>query len=265
LKTLAFPTTIHKQAADAIIDYFSRQSQIQTVLIVNSCARGVAIPESDLDIAVLTEPGLNTEGLRTLELKWLKYYAENPIFAQLKHMGSFSGVHLDFFDGQWTPEHWDEGGGPDSFEIEIGNRVAYAVPVWERTTAFTEIRSRWLPYYSKFLQKERISMVTGSCRHNIERLQFYVQRGLYFQAFDRLYHAFQEFLQALFIAHRMYPIAYNKWIREQVEDWLGLPLLYAELPSVFQLSHLESPELVDKGKHVLRLLETWAIPITQSK
>jgi len=52
---------------------------------------------------------------------------------------------------------------------------------------------------------------------------FLLNRGLYFHAFDRLYKAFQEFLQALFVARRIYPLAYNKWIREQVADWLALP------------------------------------------
>jgi len=45
---------------------------------------------------------------------------------------------------------------------------------------------------------------------NIERVHFAVRRELHFYAFDRLYHALQEFLQAVFIAHRVYPIAYDK-------------------------------------------------------
>ena len=63
---------------------------------------------------------------------------------------------------------------------------------------------------------------------NLERVKAGVARSLYFHAFDKLYHAFQEFLQALFIARRVYPIAYDKWIREQVVGWLRLPDLYAE-------------------------------------
>jgi hypothetical protein len=62
----------------------------------------------------------------------------------------------------------------------------------------------------------------------------------------------------VFIAHRVYPIAYNKWLREQVEGWLGHPELYAELPSVLEIRHLESAELVGKGEHLLRLMDRWA-------
>jgi hypothetical protein len=69
-----------------------------------------------------------------------------------------------------------------------------------------------------------------------------------------LYHAFQEFLQALFIAHRTYPIAYDKWIREQVEDILGLPELYRELPALFEYRRFESDELLEKAKRLERLL-----------
>jgi len=82
--------------------------------------------------------------------------------------------------------------------------------------------------------------------------------GALFHAFDRLYHALQEFLQAVFIAHRVYPIAYNKWIREQVEGWLGLPALYAELHSVLEIHQLQSEEIDNKAKYLQRLLGRWA-------
>jgi hypothetical protein len=76
--------------------------------------------------------------------------------------------------------------------------------------------------------------------YDLDHVPFFVGRGLYFQAFDRLYKAFQEFLQALFIARRVYPIAYNKWIHEQVAVRLGLPELYAQLPKILEITRLES-------------------------
>ena len=45
-------------------------------------------------------------------------------------------------------------------------------------------------------------MVRTACVYDLEHALFFVRRGLYFQAFDRLYKSFQEFLQALFIARR---------------------------------------------------------------
>jgi hypothetical protein len=45
-------------------------------------------------------------------------------------------VHLDVFDGHMVPTVWDDGGGPDYFEVEIGNRLAYAVPLHEAGRIF---------------------------------------------------------------------------------------------------------------------------------
>src|SRR5215467_13349629 len=82
-------------------------------------------------------------------------------------------------------------------------------------------------------------------------------RSLYFQAFDRLYKAFQEFLQALFVARRTYPLAYNKWIREQVADWLALPELYEELPPILSVRKIEGAELAQNADALRGLLERW--------
>jgi predicted nucleotidyltransferase len=256
-KDWAFPTSIHQQAAETIVDFFSNGSQTHAVLLVNSCARGKAVPESDLDIAILVDPASTSGDRQLLERQWQECYAARPVFRQLEQLSRFACVHLDLFDGRWVAERWDDGGGPDCFEIEIGNRVAYAVPLWERTSAFADLRAAWLPYYGEPLRQERLLMVKEACRINIARLQVSVGRSQYFHAIDRLKHAFQEFLQAVFIAHRIYPIAYNKWIREQVESWLGLPALYAELPSMLEVRQLESNELLGKAERLSRLLETW--------
>ena len=94
-----------------------------------------------------------------------------------------------------------------------------------------DLCAQWLPYYDEALRLERLQMVRDACLLNIERVHFAVRRELYFYAFDRLYHAFQEFLQAVFIANRVYPIAYNKWIREQVEGgWDYLHYMPSYIP-----------------------------------
>ena len=77
---------------------------------------------------------------------------------------------------------------------------------------------------------------------------------LYFQVFGRLQFAFKSFLQGLFIAHRKYPIAYDKWIKEQVVEVLKLPELYGSLPSLFELDHFESPEIILKALDLKRLV-----------
>jgi hypothetical protein len=54
-------------------------------------------------------------------------------------------------------------------------------------------------------------------------------------------------MQALFISRRVYPIAYDKWIREQIEDILGMPEIYKKLVSLMEISHFESHEIIDKA------------------
>ena len=97
------------------------------------------------------------------------------------------------------------------------------------------------------------------CQDDLEHVPFFVARGLYFQAFDRLYKAFQEFLQALFIARRTYPLAYNKWIREQVEGWLGLPALYRQLPAVLEIGQVESADVEQNARVLQRMLDDYAV------
>jgi predicted nucleotidyltransferase len=253
---VVFPTLLHGQAAEAVVE-FAMGSEVEAVILVNSCARGTALPGSDLDLALLVGPALCAEHRRSMERAWQGWYESRAIFRDLERLSRFARIHLDLFDGVFRPETWDDGGGPDAFEIEIGNRVAHGVPLWERSSAFAELRARWLPYYGDDLRRERLAMVRSACRLDLERVRSGVGRTLYFYAFDRLYHAFQEFLQALFIANRVYPIAYDKWIREQVTGWLGLPGLYAELPALLEVRRLESDELLGKADRLLEMLEVW--------
>ena len=250
------PTPLHRQAAQAVID-FSISSPVEAVLLVNSCARGTATAESDLDLALLIPPELPAESRLFLERTWQQRYEHDPVFRKLERQSRFARVHVDFFDGQWRPQRWDDGGGPDCFEIEIGNRVAHALPLWEASDAFAHLGAKWLPYYDEALRLERLPMVRDACCLNLDRVHSAVARELYFYAFDRLYHAFQELLQAVFMVRRVYPIAYNKWIREQVEGWLGLPALYADLHSLLEVHRLQSREVENKAEELRRLLERW--------
>ena len=46
-----FPTKLHQDAAEEVREYFKNVPETDTVLVVNSCARGQAVAESDLDFA----------------------------------------------------------------------------------------------------------------------------------------------------------------------------------------------------------------------
>jgi hypothetical protein len=89
----------------------------------------------------------------------------------------------------------------------------------------------------------------------LEHIPVLIKRELYFHALDTLNKAFREYLQALFITHRRYPIAYNKWIKEQVVNWLGKPGLYQKLLPVLSVSHLESDEMNRKVEILFELLD----------
>ena len=166
---------------------------------------------------------------------------------------------LDVIDGEFQPGPRELDGGPDWFEVEVGNYLVYAVPLWQRSDHHTRLQACWLPYYDETLRRERLAAVRAACQHHLDHIPPYIARGLYFQSFDRLYTAFHLFLQGLFIARRTYPIAYNKWIQEQVVDILRLPELYQELPHIFEIRQFESGELVDKARALQNLLEAYVV------
>jgi predicted nucleotidyltransferase len=257
---VAFPTALHQRAAEEIVAFFDAAPEVAAVLLVNSLARGVGTPESDLDIAVLVQPDAPPDVVAALDQRWREHYELHQAFHELRAAGPFTGVHLDLFDGQFVAEPWDDGGGPDGFELQIGNQLAYSVPLSERGDTLTALREAWLPYYSDELRSQRLATVADACRYDLDHVPFFVGRGLYFHAFDRLYKAFQEFLQALFIARRVYPIAYNKWIHEQVAVRLGLPELYAQLPQILEIPRLESDATVGKARLLHELLDRWGTP-----
>ena len=260
LSPLRFPTEFHRGVAELAGDFFSAHAHVDTILVVNSCARGRAVAGSDLDLAVLILPTAASEEVQALTTLWQEFIAAQPLIHRFRSTGKFTQVHVDVFDGRMVPTVWDDGGGPDSFEVEIGNRLAYAAPLHEAGAYFRQLRSQWLPYYGEDLRASRLAMVREECARDLDAIPFYLNRGLYFQAFDRLYKAFQEFLQALFVARRTYPLAYNKWIHEQVADWLGLTKLYEELPPILSVRNIGSPELGEKADALRTLLERWTCP-----
>ena len=255
-----FPTELHREVAELAGDFFSAHAQVDTILVVNSCARGRAVTGSDLDLAVLIMPTEASQEVQSLTTLWQEFIATQPLIHRFRSTSRFTQVHLDVFDGRMVPTVWDDGGGPDYFEVEIGNRLAYAAPLHEAGAYFRQLQSQWLPYYGEDLRLSRLVMVREACARDLEAIPFYLNRGLYFQAFDRLYKAFQEFLQALFVARRTYPLAYNKWIHEQVADWLGLLKLYEELPPILSVRNIGSPELGEKADALRTLLERWTCP-----
>ena len=250
----AYPTPEHERAAGAVVAFCATRPEPEAVLLVNSCARGQATPDSCLDITVLVP---NDGDIAALEAAWAAHEVHDPAVAALHAVGTFSDVHLNVIDGRFGPDPHPADEYPDDVEIAVGNALAYSVTLWERTNRLRQLRAEWLPYYDEELRQERLADTRWCCAHFLDHIPLYVARGLYFQAFARLWSAFRVFLQALFIARRTYPIAYDKWIRDQIVDILGLPELYARLPGLFEIGRLESDELAGKARDLRDLLDTY--------
>ena len=249
-----FPTKIHQDSAEVVRDYFLKMDATDTVLVVNSCARGQAVPESDLDFAILVKAGITALEIKSIEESWQRYQENHSTIVKYKRSGPFAHLHLDIIDGSYAPGKMGDGEPIDFFEVEIGNQICYAAPMDLAGTYFLELQEKWLPYYEEELRLDRLQMVKDACNYDLDHVSFFVKRELYFQAFEILYKAFQEYLQAVFIANKTYPIAYNKWIKEQVVKWLNKPALYPRLSPILSINNFESGEIIDKAAELRKLL-----------
>jgi hypothetical protein len=212
-------------------------------------------------VALATE--LTDAERRSLEVEWEAFKASHDAIRRLYDLSLASALHLDVIDGVYEPVAWDDGGGPDDFEVAIGNHVAYSAPVWTANDAFDRLKERWLPYYGGSLRQQRLAMARDACLRDLDHVPFYIRRELNFQAFDRLYKAFKEFLQTLFISRRTYPVTYWKWIREQIVEMLGEPDLYRALPAVLEVRSIEGDSILRNADHLRGLVERW-IPVSRT-
>jgi len=190
--TPKFPTNLHHDAAELIKDYFLNIPQIDTVLVVNSCARGKAIPESDLDFAILAKPGTTSNGIDEIHSTWLSWSNVQPAILKYKQSSRFSHIHLDVINGNYVPLVIELGEPIDYFEIEIGNQICNSAPMGPIGSHFRDLQTKWLPYYDSDLRSKRLAMVINACTYDLDHITFFMKRGLYFQSFEILYKAFQE-------------------------------------------------------------------------
>jgi hypothetical protein len=259
----AYPTKSHEKASAAVLEYFSHIPHVKAVLLANSCARGKATNDSCLDMLVMLEQGLDPQVRDGINNEWTVFQNNQTVFAELKEAGLYAEIDLEYSDGIVHQSDFHHGwmSGPDHFELEIGNLFAYSVPLWEKDGYFSELKNAWLPYYDKQLRMERLEMVLMYFHNNIDHIDPYLKRGLYFHCFKRLQNAFGEFLQALFIARAIYPISYDKHIREQIVDILQLDELYPMLPKLFEISKFESHEQLEKAKDLKELMAEYVTSI----
>jgi hypothetical protein len=48
ISPLRFPTEIHREVSELVKDFFSAHAHVDTIMVVNSCARDRAVADSDL-------------------------------------------------------------------------------------------------------------------------------------------------------------------------------------------------------------------------
>ncbi|MBN1696180.1 MAG: hypothetical protein JW881_01590 [Spirochaetales bacterium] len=256
-----FPTKEHKDSADAVLSFFKRFDFISSVLLTCSCARGKSVPASCVDIGVLLKPDVYRRHKDELERQWNEFNTNNPVIMKMLVHGRFAHMDVDIITGDYDDKnychHWMS--GPDSFELDIGNNIRYSLALHSNDDYYETLRRTWLPYYPEHLRTERLEMVLAYCRNNIEHIEPYVKRGLYFQAFDRFYNALREFLQALFIHERTYPICYEKWIKEQLVEILNLPGLYERIVSLFEITRFQSDKMTDNGNVLYHLIDEYIL------
>lgn len=252
---IEYPTLMHEKAAEQVVSFFSKFKNVQAVLLTCSCARGKATNDSCLDIAILFPAELCLEKKTEIVDLWNNEYSVNTLYKDFQTVGKYSHVDLEFIDGTFKEGYHGWTSGPDDYELEIGNFIAYSIPLYKNGNYYDQLKSAWLPYYSDQQRQRRLTMVKEFCLNNLHHIPVYVERGLYFQSFNRLYNALREFLQALFIAKRIYPIAYDKWIKEQLCDMLKIPELYSELVGMMEYRNFESPEHTAKAIQLENLVD----------
>ena len=170
---MEFPTKLHHNAAETANEYFLNISTVDTVLIVNSCARGRAVAESDLDLAILVTPGTSNNEMIENGLR-----RGNPILRtrqrsiKFRQSSPFAHVHLDIIDGKYIPGIIDAGEPIDYFEVEIGNQICYSAPMATAGSYFQELKQRWLPYYDDDLRVKRLSAVKNACNYDLDHIPF---------------------------------------------------------------------------------------------
>jgi predicted nucleotidyltransferase len=245
----------HAAAATAAAEFFADAPVVDAVLLVGSWARGRALDSSDLDLAILVRPETTPSERHALVAAWEQSAARAAVAKLLTPIVQYDDVDLTLIDGELAPRPRGWTSGPDDFELRIGNYVAYSVALFERGDRYGALRDRWLPFYDDALRAKRLDSVRTYCLNNLDHIPRSLGRGDRFHAFNRLYHAFQEFMQAAFISRRIYPIAYDKWVADQLEELLGRPDLARAAAEIVGVAELDAVTIGSNAERLRGLFE----------
>ena len=251
----SFESSNRAGAASTATEFFSEAEVVDGVLLIGSWARGRAGPTSDLDLALLVGPETDEAERHDLIAAWERSEPRRRIARELGPIVRYSDIDISVIDGEFAPQPRGWTSGPDDFELQLGNYVAHSVPLFERGDRYHALRDRWLPFYDDELRRSRLESVRIFCLNNLDHIGWSLERDDCFHAFHRLYHAYQEFLQALFITRRTYPISYDKWVADQLDEFPGLPDLAAELARIVGVTELDGAALLTSTTELRDLVE----------
>jgi len=251
----SYPTPEHRAAAEAVVDFWALRPDTQAILLTCSCARGRAVPDSCIDISIVVAPERFAASQAAVWPRFERYCRENAACQALEARVPWSGVDADLIDGTFLPGYHGYTSGADEFELKVGNALAWSHPLLRNGDRWERLQAEWLPYYDEALRGERLVSVLAFARNNVEHIAPYAERGLLHQAHKRLLHASEEYLQALFISRRVYPIAHDKWIREQMVDILDEPTAYERFRSLFALPRFDARSLIQSAETLGTLLD----------
>jgi len=245
-----YPAIEHENASKKIVEIFKKDKRVMSILLTCSCARGKATRDSCLDIYIIVK---KRRMAKDVNRKFERLYAKVKEFRKLRKVGRYSHIDFSVIDGKIEIKERDWTSGPDNYELEIGNIFIYSVILFDRNNYFKKLKKKYIPYYSEKLRKKRLKEVKKYLFNNLDHIPFYVNRKLYFQAFDRLYKANQEFMQAVFIKKKIYPISFDKWIKEQFVEILKMPKAYKQIVNIIEIKKFESKEIENKAKKLRKL------------
>ncbi|MFH1211844.1 MAG: hypothetical protein V1659_02840 [Candidatus Woesearchaeota archaeon] len=249
-----YPTALHQNAAKKFVEIFGKDARVMSILLNCSCARGKASKDSCLDLCLILK---HKKDVNIVRKKFEFLYTKINEFKNLKKAGVYSHIDLHITDGNIIQRKRSWTQGPDDFELEIGNIFIYSVALLDKNNYFAKLRSKYIPYYSEKLREKRLADAKKHLYNNLNHVPLYVKRGLYFAAFKRFNDASKEFLQVLFMKNRIYPISYDKWIKEQLVEILKDRALYNAFVSLYEVKRLESNELIVKANKLKRLCDKY--------
>jgi predicted nucleotidyltransferase len=141
-----YPTLLHKKAADKMVEIFSKDKLVMSILLTCSCARGKASKDSCLDMCLVVDQKKNIKAIRD---KFEAIKKEIKELINIRNAGVFAHIDLDITDGKipMTKRGWTS--GPDSYELQIGNLFVYSKILFDRNKYFEKMKEKYLPYYTE--------------------------------------------------------------------------------------------------------------------